>query len=48
MNRDEYMRTAFALYNAGEITGEVYDAMILNADKFCDDDDDDECSYIER
>ena len=45
MDKDKYMRTALALYNAGEITGEVYDAMILNADKFCDDD---ECSYIER
>ena len=46
MDKDKYMRTALALYNAGEITGEVYDAIILNADKFCDDDD--ECSYIER
>lgn len=45
MNKDKYMRTALALYNASEITGEVYDAIILNADEFCDDD---EYSYIER
>ena len=46
MDKDKYMRIALALYNAGKITGDVYDTIILNADKFCDDDD--ECSYIER
>ena len=40
MDKDKYMRIACELYNTGEITGEIYDAMILNADEFCDDDDD--------
>ena len=40
MNRDKYIRIACELYNTGEITGDVYDAIILNADEFCDDDDD--------
>lgn len=39
MDRNTYMRTALELYNFGEITAEVYDAMILNADAFCDDDE---------
>ena len=42
MDKDKYMRIACELYNTGEITGEIYDAMILNADEFCDDDDDDQ------
>lgn len=39
MNRNTYMETALELYSAGKITGEVFDAIILNADAFCDDDE---------
>ena len=38
MKRNDYFAKAAELYGAGEISGEVYDAMIMNADKFCDDD----------
>lgn len=40
MNRNEYFEKARKLYDNDEISGEVYDAMIMNADEFCDDDDD--------
>lgn len=39
MNRNKYFETASRLYDNDEISGEVYDAMIMNADEFCDDDD---------
>ena len=42
MKRNDYFTKAAELYNAGEISGEVYDAMIINADAFCDEDDGDE------
>lgn len=42
MKRSDYMRRAEESLSAGKITEEVYDAMIQNADIFCDDDDEDE------
>ena len=42
MKRNDYFAKAAELYNAGEISGEVYDAIIMNADAFCDEDDGDE------
>lgn len=42
MTRSEYMRKALELYDANQITGDVYDSMISNVDIFCDDDDDDD------
>lgn len=39
MKRDEYFRKAFDLYNSGKIDGAVYDAMVMNADEFCEDSD---------
>lgn len=49
MSRNEYFDNAFKLYNEGKISGEVYDAMIMNADSFCDEDEDDRLpsSYAE-
>lgn len=41
MNRDEYMERAFEAYNSGKISEEVYDAMIMQADAFCEDDEED-------
>ena len=38
MKRNDYFTKAAELYGAGKISGEVYDAMIMNADEFCDDD----------
>ena len=40
MTRREYMRRLEDAYSAGRISGEAYDAGIMNADIFCDDDDD--------
>lgn len=33
------MKIVFDLYNSGEIDADTYDAMIMNADIFCDDSD---------
>ena len=40
MNRNEYFENAFKLLNEGKISDEAYDAMIMNADSFCDEDED--------
>ena len=40
MTRSEYLRRALDLWSDGKITEEVYDSMVMNADIFCDDDDD--------
>ncbi len=40
MKRSEYLKRAADLYASGQVSGEVYDAMFMNADVFCDDDDD--------
>lgn len=39
MNRIEYLRRAFKAYNEGRIDGGAYDAAVMNADIFCDDDE---------
>ena len=39
MKRNEYLESAFEAYNRGEISEEAYDAMIMNADAFCDDEE---------
>lgn len=39
MKRTEYLHRAFEAYNAGKIDEETYDAMVMNADIFCEDDD---------
>jgi len=41
MTRREYAKRAFDAYNSGKISAEVYDAMILNEDAFCDEEEDD-------
>ena len=43
MKTGEYMRHALDLFDSGKISAEVYDAIVQNADIFCDDDDDDDC-----
>lgn len=40
MNRNKYFEIARDLYDDDKISGEVYDAIIMNAGAFCDDDDD--------
>ena len=42
MKKTEYLKRALDAYNSGKVTEEVYDAMVLNADYFCDEDDEDE------
>ena len=37
MTKAEYLEKAFELYNEGKIDAETYDAMIMNADGFCED-----------
>jgi len=41
MTRSEYMKRAFDAYNSGNVSEEVFDAMVMNADYFCDEDEDD-------
>jgi len=41
MKRSEYMRSAYEAYNEGRVNEEVYDCMVMNANIFCDDDEDD-------
>ena len=43
MTRGKYIERATDLYDSGKISEEVYDSMIMNADEFCDDEDD--CQY---
>lgn len=40
MSRNEYLERAFEAYNSGRVSAEAYDAMIMNADVFCDDEED--------
>ena len=42
MKRNEYFKRALELYDSGQGSGEVYDAMIMNADCFCDEDDEED------
>lgn len=37
MNRSEYMQRAFEAFNSGRIDADTYDAMLENADVFCED-----------
>ena len=39
MKRSEYLSRAQHLYDTGKISGEVYDAMLMNADEFCEPED---------
>lgn len=48
MKRSKYFERAFELYCNDEISAEVYDAMVMNADEFCDDDEDDDCYGLPR
>lgn len=49
MKRSEYMERALDALNEGRINEEAYDAACMNADVFCDDDEDDNLpsSYAE-
>lgn len=40
MDRKEYLKRAFEALNEGRIDEDTYDAMVMNADIFCDDEDD--------
>ena len=42
MTRERYFQTAQKLFDSGEVSGEVYDAMVMNADYFCEDDEENE------
>lgn len=42
MTRSEYMKRALTALDDGMITEETYDAMLLNAEFFCDEDDEDD------
>lgn len=39
MKKREYMKRALDALNAGRVSEDAYDAMIMNADIFCDEDD---------
>ena len=42
MKKSEYLNRAFEALNSGKIDEDTYDSMLLNADVFCDDDDEDD------
>lgn len=42
MTRSEYVKRALQALDEGRISEDTYDAMLMNADFFCDDDDDEE------
>ena len=42
MNRQEYLKNIYDLYNAGEISAETYDYMWANANQFVEDEDEEE------
>lgn len=42
MKKSEYLERASKLYDEGKIDADTYDAMLLNADAFCDDDEEDD------
>lgn len=42
MKRSEYLQRAFDAYNEGRISEEAYDSAVMNADVFCDDDEDED------
>lgn len=39
MKKSKYLDRAFDLYNDGKIDEDTYDAMVMNADIFCDEDE---------
>jgi hypothetical protein len=39
MKKSEYLQRATEAYDTGRVDAETYDAMLMNADIFCDDDD---------
>lgn len=39
MVKSEYLKQLFKLYNSGEISEEAYDAGVINADIFCEEED---------
>lgn len=39
MRRNEYLEHAFEAYNRGEISEEAYDAILMNADDFCEEEE---------
>lgn len=41
MKGSEYLKRAQELYDSGKVSAEVYDAMQMNVDAFCDADEDD-------
>ena len=42
MKRGEYLSDAFNKYNEGKISAEVYDAIIMNINEFCEDEENEE------
>ena len=41
MKKSEYLQRATEAYDTGRVDAETYDAMLMNADIFCDEDEDD-------
>lgn len=41
MKKSEYLQRATETYDIGRVDAETYDAMLMNADIFCDEDEDD-------
>lgn len=39
MRRSEYMQRALEAFDSGKIDADTYDAMVMNADIFCEDDE---------
>lgn len=42
MRRSEYLKRLEEAHSAGKISAEAYDAGVINADAFCDDEEEEE------
>ena len=49
MKKSEYLQRATKAYDTGRIDAETYDSMLMNADIFCEEDDEDyPSSYYDK
>lgn len=44
MKMENYLKQLFEAYNEGRISEDAYDAGLMNASNFCDEEEEDECT----
>ena len=48
MIRGKYLEDAFKKYNEGKISEEAYDAILMNIDNFCEEDEDESQNEFQK